>query len=233
MHARVATFTVPVRLDCAVALSSDAVQKHVCAVSIGETEVMVSRYEPNIRPDLPVIVETIFAPALKRHVVESLNDMADRIRRHDGPLLSRGFAERRDGSVCFAHDEDACRWSAIGLFERVLNDRYVAENGFRYGMHFAVGQVMSHAIGLGAEALLHYRPDETNIRRVNRGIDWLTEEAPRFSNVSNLVGISVSMVEECAPERMFEPVIGERSQEWTPQDLPKAVRYVKAQSEHA
>jgi hypothetical protein len=180
-----------------------------------------------------IAMETIYAPALRRHTREALLELEAACAEQGANLLEKGYAQDADGNPCLSNEPQAVRWSAYGLYERVLRRRFPTEPIYRYHMHNAVGTVMSHAIGLSAEGLLGYRRDLTGPARANRGLDWLIFEAAACDDVPLIVSTAAQFMDMVPPERVMEPLLGELGAEWTPQDYPEGAQLVEITPERA
>jgi hypothetical protein len=177
--------------------------------------------------------ETIHAAALMRHTKEALIQLFDCCEQQGANLLEKGYAEDAGGSPCLSCDAEAVRWSAYGLYEWVLRQRFPTEPVYRYHMHNAVGTVMSNAIGLSAEALHDYKPDSTGLQRTNRGMDWLIFEAASCRDLPQVIYTAARFMDEVPLERVMEPVVGKACRQWTPQDYPEGAQLIEVAPERA
>jgi hypothetical protein len=177
--------------------------------------------------------ETLHASAIRRHSVEALVQLREACETHGADLLEKGYAQDAEGADCHSTDPQAVRWSAYGLYERVLRQRFPVSPVYRYHMHNAVGSVMSHAIGLSAEAILNYNPDLTGRRRVNRGMDWLIVEAPQSEHLLQVIATAAEFMKLVPPERVMEPLTGKPAADWTPTEYPQGARLVDVAPETA
>jgi hypothetical protein len=177
--------------------------------------------------------ETLHAPAIRRHALETLIRLYDVYREQGKNVLERGFAQDAEGAACLSTEPQAVRWSAYGLYEWVLRERFPTTPVYRLHMHNAVGTVMSHAIGLSAEALLRYEPNLTGQRRANRGMDWLIHDAQYCTDVPHVILTAAQFMNQVPPERVMEPLTGKPGADWTPTEYPQGARLVDVTPETA
>jgi hypothetical protein len=177
--------------------------------------------------------ETLYAPAIRRHTLDTLVQLREACETQGAGLLKKGYAQDADGVACLSTDPQAVRWSAYGLYEWVLRRRFPVAPVYRFHMHNAVGAVMSHAIGLSAEALFNYHPNLTGRRRVNRGMDWLIVEAPQSEHLQQVLATAAEFMNLVPPERVMEPLTGKPGADWTPTEYPQGARLVDVAPETA
>jgi hypothetical protein len=177
--------------------------------------------------------ETLYAHAIKRHSYEALVQLRAACETQGPRLLKKGYAQDSHGAACLSTDPQAVRWSAYGLYECVLRERFPTTPLYRFHMHNAVGSVMSHAIGLSAEALLRYNPNATGRRRANRGMDWLIYEAPQSDDLVQVIDTAAEFVKLIPPERVMEPLTGKPGADLTPKDYPEGAQLVDVDPETA
>jgi hypothetical protein len=176
--------------------------------------------------------ETLYAPAIKRHALETVLRLYDVLKEQGDNVLERGYAQDVNGASCQSTDPEAVRWSAYGLYERVLRERFPITPVYRFHMHNVVGSVVSNVIGLSAEFLHQYNPELTGRRRINRGMDWLIFEAQHCSDVPYLILNAAKFMNEVPAERVVEVLTGKPGSEWTPTEYPEGAKLVDVEPEH-